>query len=198
MGRIVKYTGSFSRPADVTAYAAGDEVASSATAGSVVRATLDMSGVTRGRFLFASMDITPASGNVVITAANFKILVFKTVDAPAAVGDNVTFPIAAATRQKLVAGFLMDDGGWENPLGAYTASTSAIQVCPAMTQIPLATPTLAKDYPFAGCFDFTGDKQDNNANTTARQMTVCLQALAAWTPLAVVNAFGFSFTVEIE
>lgn len=198
MGRVVSFSATTSRPADVTQYTAGDEISNSATAGSVVRATIDMPGMTRGRFLSAAMDITPASGNLVITALNLKLLIFKTANAPAAVGDNVTFPVSAATRRLLVASFLFDDGAWENPLGAYTASTSGYQECPAMQQVPLATPTLAAPYEHAGYFDFTGGPISGNENTTARQMTVCIQALAAWNPTAVVNNIGLYFDVEIE
>jgi hypothetical protein len=192
MGRIIRYTATTTRPADVTQYAAGDEISNSATAGSVVRATIDLTGFTRGKILQMGMDITPASSNLVITALNLKALIFKTADAPAAVGDNVTFPVTGAQRRLMVGGFLFDDGGWENPLGAYTASTSGFQETTAMQAVPLATPTLATPWEFAGCFDFGGSLY------TARTLTVCLQALATWNPTAVVNTIGMVFDIDVE
>lgn len=192
MGRIIVLDSTFIRPGDNTAYAAGDEVSNHATAGSVVRSTFDLTGFTRGRILGASVDITPASGSLVITALNLDLLIFKTTEVPAAVGDNVTHPITGEQRRKQVARFLFDDGGWQNQLGAYTASTSGYQVVPVGAPVPLATPTLYNPYEFAGCFDFTGDK------ATQRSLTAVIQALAAWTPTGVVNTFGIRLTIDAE
>ncbi len=192
MGRIIVLDSTFSRPADVTAYAAGDEISSSASAGSVVRCTFDLTGFTRGKILDASVDITPAAGNLVITALNFDLLIFRTPDAPAAVGDNVTHPITGAQRRKQVGRFLFDDGGWQNPLGAYAASTSGYQIVSAGNPVPIATPTLYDTYEHAATFDFTGQ------TAAQRELTAVLQALAAWTPGAVVNTFGIRLTIDAE
>lgn len=193
MGRIITLDSTFvmAEPA-AGAYAAGDEISNDTTAGDVVRPTFNLAGFTRGRVLQASMDITPASGNLVITALNLDLLIFKTVDVPAAVGDQVTFPITGAQRRKCVARFLFDDGGWQNPLGAYTAGTSGYQVVSVGNPVPLGTPTLYDTYSHAGHFDFTGDLE------SARTLTAALQVLAAWTPGAVVNTFGIRLVVEAE
>lgn len=198
MGRVIVLDSSFVRPSDATAYTAGDEVSNSATAGSVVRATFDLSGFTRGRILRASLDVTPASSNMVITAANLDLLIFKTVDVPAAVGDNVAFPVTGAQRRKCVARFLFDNDGWQNTLGAYTADTSGYQTVPAGQPVPLATPTLFAPDPFAGHFDFSGGNAQLLSTDTVRQLTATLQVLAAWNPGAVANTIGIRLIVEAE
>lgn len=193
MGRIITLDSSFIMAEPVAgAYAAGDEISNDTTAADVVRPTFNLAGFTRGRILQASVDVTPASGNVVITAFNFDMIIFKTVDVPAAVGDQVTFPITGAQRRKQICRFLFDDGGWQNPLGAYTAGTSAYQVVQAGGPVPLATPTLYSTYEYAGCFDFTGDP------ITSRTLTAVFQVLATWTPTAVVNTFGIRLVVDAE
>lgn len=188
--KIIRIRSTIARPADVTAYAAGDEISNHATAGSVVRATFDMSGFTRGRIFSAEIDLTPASGNVVTTASDLDLLIFRTADVPAAVGDNVTNPISAANRAKAVAGFRFDDTGWTGPLGTVAAGTSQFQaVCATLVQ-PLATNVPQYPWPEGYHFDFTG--QDT------KQFTAVLRALAAWTPLAVVNTFGITLNIEAE
>jgi hypothetical protein len=192
MGRVVHFNTTLVRPSDATQYAAGDEISNSATAGSVVRPVFDFTGFTRGRILDMSLDITPASSNLVITALNLDAILFKTPDVPAAVGDNVTFPITGAQRRLQVGRFLFDDGGWQNPLGAYTASTSGYQVVSAGQPVPIATPTLFDTYEHAAWFDFTGQ------TAAQRELTLVLQALAAWNPGAVVNTIGIHLTAEVE
>ena len=191
MGQIVRLRSTFARPADNTAYAAGDEISSHATAGSVVRATFDMRGLENGKILAAEIDLTAASGNVVTTASDFELLVFRTGDAPAAVGDNVTHPIAAATRALAVARFRFDDTGWTGPLGTVAAGTSQVQaVVPTLVQ-PLATNV--PEYPVFGAgFAFNGQP----LTEAGRQFTAVLRALAAWTPLGVINTFGITLDIE--
>lgn len=188
-GKILRIRSTTTRPGDATAYAAGDEIANSATAGSVVRMTYDMSGYSRGRILSASMDITPASSNLVITALNLQAAIFKTQDAPAAVGDNVALSIPGATRNLAIAHLLFDDGGWMNPAGAFAAGASGFQEVPATVYIPLATPVVVQHVP--GCwFTFDGDK------LAQRELTAVLQVLAAWTPLGVINTIGLTLDIE--
>lgn len=174
------------RPADATAYAAGDEVSNHATAASVVRATFNMAGFNFGRIVSAGIDLTAATGNIVTTAADFELLIFKTGDVPAAVGDNVTNPIGAATRALAVAGFRFDDTGWTGPLGTVAAGTSQYQEVMAHLVQPLATPSLQEPIP-SGCFF------DMGASTT---FTAVIRALAAWTPLAVINTIGITLSIE--
>lgn len=188
MGQILRLSSSFARPADATAYAAGDEISNNATAGSVVRPVFDLSGFRRGTILRAGVGVTPASGNVVITAFDFNMLLFKTAEVPAAVGDNVTFPVSAANRALAIAAFRFDDGAWTNQLGALTAGTSAFQEVPPTIVIPTATPVLQAAN--EAVFEFRGGE--------AATLTAALQVLAAWTPTAVVNTFNLVLDVFAE
>jgi len=61
--KLFRLRSTIARPADATAYAAGDEISNHATAGSVVRATFNLRGFTRGRIFAAALDLTPASSN---------------------------------------------------------------------------------------------------------------------------------------
>ena len=179
-----------SRPADVTAYAAGDEVSNSATASAVVRPTFDLSGFTQGKLKSAEIDLTPASGNAVTILSDFELLIFKTADAPAAVGDNVTHPIAASVRAKAVAAYRFDDTGWTGPLGTVAAGTSQVQaVMPTLVQ-PLATPVLQAPMYDGFPFDLTG--------SPTKTLTAVIRTLAAWNPTAVVNTFGITLDIEAE
>jgi hypothetical protein len=194
VSKFTRMRTTFVRPADNTAYAAGDEVSNHATAGSVVRATFDLSGFTRGRVLSAGIDITPASSNVVTTALDLELLLFRTSEVPAAVGDNVTHSIAAATRALAIAQFRFDDTGWLGPLGTVAAGTSQIQeVLPHKVQ-PLATPVLQAPHAAGDYFDFTGAP----LSATGRSLTVVLRVLAAWTPLGVANTIGLTLDLEVE
>lgn len=178
------------RPADVTAYAAGDEISNSATAGSVVRMTYDLTGFRSGRVLATEIDLSAASGNVVTTASDFELLLFKTANVPAAVGDNVTHPIAAATRVLGLSSFRFDDTGWTGPLGTVAAGTSQIQKVGAHVVQPLATNVPQYPWPVGHAFEF---KQGE-----VQTLTAVLRALAAWTPGAVVNTFGVTLHLEVE
>ena len=190
--QVMRMRSTFSRPADATAYAAGDEISNHAPAGSVVRATMDLSGFTRGKIMAAGIDLTAASSNVVTTASDFELLVFRTPDAPAAVGDNVTHPISAATRALAIGAFRFDDTGWTGPLGTVAAGTSQHQAVLAHLVQPLATNVLQAPFYPGHTFDFTGQ------TLAQRELTLVLRALAAWTPLAVINTFGITLTFELE
>lgn len=190
--QVLRKRSSILVPCVVGAYTAGDEISSSQTAGSVVRATFDMSGFTRGRIFSAAIDLTAASSNVVTTASDFEILLFRTPDAPAAVGDNVTHPIAADVRAKAVAAFRFDDTGWTGPLGTVAAGTSQFQAVMAHLVQPLATNVLQAPWPTGFFFNFEGQ------TLAQREFTVVLRALAGWTPLAVNNTFGITLELEAE
>lgn len=192
LGKFFRMRSTFARPGDNTAYTAGDEISSSATAGSVVLATFDLTGFTRGKILAAQIDVLAASSNVVTTASDIELLVWKTPDAPAAVGDNVTNPIAAATRALAVGGFRFDDTGWTGPLGTVAAGTSQIQQVAATVVQPLATNVPQYPHVPGFPFDFTGQL------LTQRSFTISLRALAAWTPLGVVNTFGVTLDIEVD
>ena len=188
--KLLRLRSTIARPADNTAYAAGDEVSNHATAGSVVRATFNLAGFTRGRIFSAGLDITPASGNVITTAADFELMLFRTGDVPAAVGDNVTNPITAAQRALAVGIFRFDDTGYTGPLGTVAAGASQYQEVMAHLVQPLATNVLQGPWPQGYNFDFTGK--------TTKTLTAVLRALAAWTPTGIVNTFGISLSLEAE
>ena len=171
------------------AYVAGDEISNDTTAGDVVRATFDLSGFQRGLILAAQLDVTAASGNVITTAFDAELALFKTADAPAAVGDQVTHPIAAAVMAKNCGVFRFDDTGWTGPLGTVAAGTSQIQKVGAHVVMPTATPTLQVGY-VGHIFEFKGGE--------AATLTAVMRALAAWTPTAVVNTFGITLDIEVE
>lgn len=187
---IAKIRSSFIRPASATQYTAGDEVSNSATAGSVVRATFNMSGFQYGRIKAAAVDITAASSNVVTTAADLEILVFRTDDVPAAVGDNTTNPLTAPVRATAIGGFRFDDTGWTGPLGTVAAGASQFQaVLPHLVQ-PLATPVLQS--PFSDGFSF------DLRSVETKELTVVVRALAAWNPGNVANTIGITLDIEAE
>lgn len=190
MKKLIRLRRAFVRPADATAYAAGDEISNSATAGSVVRAEFNLAGFRQGRIVAAEIDLTAASGNVVTVASDFDLLLFKTDGVPAAVGDNVTNPIAASSRAAAVGGFRFDDTGWTGPLGTVAAGTSQFQaVMPTLVQ-PLATNVLQYPWPPGYIFEF----MDSETHT----LTAVLRALAAWTPGAVINTVGITLDLEVE
>ena len=191
MSRILRLRSTVARPADATAYQAGDEVSNHATAGSVVRPTFSMVGFTQGRILSADLDLSAASGNVVTTASDFELLIFRTDEVPAAVGDNVTHPITAVDRAKAVAVFRFDDTGWTGPLGTVAAGISQFQGVGAHLVQPLATPVLQSPWPTGYMFNF------DNATPT-KTFTAVLRTLAAWTPTAIVNTFGITLEIEAE
>ena len=193
MGKLIRLRGTtIARPADATAYAAGDEISNSASAGSVVRAVFDLSGFTRGRILTAGIDITVPAGTVVTTASDMELMLFKASDVPAAVGDNVTNPIQAATRSLAAGIFRFDDTGWTDTLGGATATISQYQEVGAHMVQPLAANVLQSPWYPGYAFDFSGQSLAN------RSLSVVLRALAAWTPLAVVNTIGLTLSIETD
>lgn len=188
MEKILRMRSTIARPADNTAYAAGDEISNDATAGSVVRPTFNLAGFTRGRIYSAALDITAASGNVVTTAGDFELMLFPTDDVPAAVGDNVTNPITAEQRAKAVGIFRFDDTGYTGPLGTVAAGASQHQAVGAHLVQPLATNVPQFPWPNGFMFDLTGKATPS--------LTAVLRALGAWTPTGIINTFGI--TLEIE
>lgn len=189
MGRIIRVTSSFIRLANTTAFTAGDEISNHATAGSVVRPVFSFDGFTRGRILGAGVGID-SDGTIVITALNFDMLLWKTAQVPAAVGNNVAWPLTGAQRTRAVGRFLFDDGGWQNTLGAYSAGTSAYQYVPAGHPIPLATPTLYAQHTPGFFFDFSQGE--------AATLTAGFQVLAALDPGTEADTYSIVLDAEVE
>jgi hypothetical protein len=171
---------SVSRPADNTAYAAGDHIANSTTAGSVVPITFTTPGH-GGRVTGCRCIVTPASGNLVITNLTFDLLLFRpATNIPFTAGsypaDNAAMAITAAAYREAVAVFNFVASGWRNPAGAFTAGVTGYQAASLTSRIAA---------PF------------NIGSYSAHTLLGVLQALAAWTPTGVVNQFDFYLDVEL-
>lgn len=188
MGKLVRVTDSFVRLADTTIFTAGDEISNHATAGSVVRPVFNFDGFNFGRILGAGIGIV-SDGTIVITALNFDMLLWKTAEVPAAVGNNVAWPLTGLERSKAVGRFLFDDGGWQNTLGAYTAGTSAFQYVPAGYPVPLATPTLYHPHFPGFIFEF---KQGE-----AKTLTAGFQILAGLDPVTEADTYNIVLDAEV-
>lgn len=175
MARLV---GSFSRPADATAYVTGDAIANSGTASAVVPITFTNASMgtiydNAGMLTSCTCTITPASGNVVITSLDFDLLIFRpNTDIPFASGsyaaDNAALSISSSAFKDLLAVFSFSSGSWRNPAGALTAGTVGWQ-----RSVGATAPFMQYD-----CMN-TG---------TLRGL---VQAKGSWTPGAVVNEFYF-------
>jgi hypothetical protein len=184
-----RVTSSFIRLANTTQFTAGDEISNHATAGSVVRPVFDFSGFTRGVIYGAGIGIV-SDGTIVITALNFDMLLWKTADVPAAVGNNVAFPLTGLQRTTAIGRFLFDDGGWQNTLGAYSAGTSAFQYCPAGYPVPIATPTLYHPHVPGFQFDFRSGE--------AKTLTAAFQVLAALDPGTEADTYNIVLDCDVE
>jgi len=178
-------TATMTKPSDATAYAAGDIIANSLTAASVVPLTFanalkSLTG--SGRLMGARCVVTPASGNLVITNFAFDLLVFRPgTNIPfAAAGfpaDNAAMAVSAAAMRELITVFQFVAGAWRNPAGGVAAGgASGWQA--------IGNPTGRTSAPF--------DLASLNANS----LVGVLQAQAAWTPGAVAQQFDFVLDVE--
>lgn len=170
---------SFSRPADNNAYTSGDIIANSTTAASVVPLTFPVTPVA-GFITGCRCVVTPASGNLVITALDFDLLLFRPVTSIpfAAAGypaDNAAMSITPAAFRELIGVFSFVNGAWRNPLGALTASTTGWQGVAPSTRI---------QYPYD--------------NGTGVGIIGVVQVKAAWTPTGIVNQFDFTLDIEYE
>jgi hypothetical protein len=87
---IRNITGSFTRPADTTAYASGDLVANSATAGSVVATELRAVGAYPQGASIVRRAVLRKSGTGVTNAA-FRIHLYRGLTITAANGDNAAW-----------------------------------------------------------------------------------------------------------
>lgn len=177
---LTRLTANFSRPADNTAYQSGDAIANSGTGSAVVPMTFTLPAALRqGILTGARCTVAPASGNLVITALDFDLLLFRpSTDIPFAAGsftaDNAQMSISAAAMRELVGVFTFAAGAWRNPLGALTASTVGWQA---------VAPTSRTRYPF-------------NVGELGASLIGVVQAKGAWTPTGVINRFDFALDCE--
>lgn len=91
-GRVSRASASFTRPSDTTAYAIGDLVANSVTAGSVVVGSIDL-GVSQAIIRAAKM----ATTNVAGAGAIKRVHLFSALPTTAG-GDNAAFNVAGAAN----------------------------------------------------------------------------------------------------
>ena len=163
----------------------GNEISNSATAGSVVYPSFDLSGFRRSQPGRMGISLTPASGNVVITNLAFSVYLFKKNDAPAAVGYGTALNLTAVQRQKACK-FAFTAAAWTQPTGALTAGTSAFQE---------SFPAVGSIYTSVGnILEFTGSE----ANGEPRTAVVVIQVDAAWNPATIAYTMDIVFDVDEE
>lgn len=169
-----------SRPADNTAYTAGDAISNSATQSAVVPLTFKLpppssSGILTG----CRCVVAPASSNLVITALDFNLLVFApATDIPFAAGsypaDNTALAVTAAAMREMIATFTFANGAWLNPAGALTAGVAGTQA---------VAPVIA-----AARFNVA----------PGATLIGILQATGSWTPTGIVNRFDFALNATLD
>lgn len=180
-GFTTRLAANFSRPADNTAYTAGDAIANSTTASAVVPITFALDSDS-GRITGCRSVVTPASGNLVITALDFDLLLFRPESAiPFAAGsyaaDNAALAISAAAMRELIAVFRFNASAWRNPAGGLTAGVAGYQ------SVALNSSRVLAPY---------------NVEGLSGQLLGLVQALGAWTPTGVINRFDFALDVDAD
>lgn len=185
--RAYRSVATFSRPADATAYAAGDAIANSGSAASVVPLTFSLP-LPAGRITGASCVVTPASGNLVITALDFNLLLFRPeTDIPFTAGsyaaDNAAVAITAAAFRECVAKFSFVNSAWLNHAGGLTAGITGYQS---------VTPNGSRAF---APFDV---KSIASGASIGQTLLGVVQAVAAWTPTAIANQLDFYLDVELD
>lgn len=93
----------FTRPADTTAYAVGDLVANSTTAGSVVPVSLTTARVTAGSFILRRIRLRKSTST--LTNASFRVHLFNS-SPTVTVGDNGVFNSAGVLASNMNTGYL--------------------------------------------------------------------------------------------
>lgn len=179
-----RVTATFSRPADNTAYAAGDAISNSGTAGSVVPLTFAAARFAggSGRLLGCRCVVTPASSNLVIANCAFDLLLFRpATNIPFAAGsyvaDNSPLAVTAAAMRELVGVFSFLASGWRSPAGSVAAAGVA-----GYQAVALASPRIYAPFDLA--------------DLNSQNLLGIVQAQAAWNPGAVINQFDFALDIE--
>lgn len=175
-GTTGQVTATYARPASAGPYAAGQIIANSATAGSVVPITFTVARVAggSGRITGGRCVVTAASGTIVLPA--FDLVLFRpATNIPFAAGgypaDNATLTISSAAYIECVGVITFSVSAWRNATGGATASGATIWQAASFTARPYA--------PF------------NLASLSASTLLGVLQAQNAWAPGAVINTFDF-------
>lgn len=173
------------RPGQATQYTAGDIIANSQTANLVVPLTFTIPYAANrrtGRLTGARAVVTPASNDLVITALDFDLLIFRpAASIPfAAAGypaDNAAMAISAAAYRELVGVFRFINTAWRNTLGALTAGVTGHQNAACVVR---------PNYPFSL------DSLDGNA------LIGVVQAIGVWNPGNIAQTFNFTLDLEQE
>lgn len=92
LGAATNPSASFTRPADTTAYAAGDLVANNVTAGSVVPMSLTAARKAAGSFMLRRCKLHKSTAG--LTNAQFRIHLFRATPATITNGDNGAFSVS--------------------------------------------------------------------------------------------------------
>lgn len=176
-----RLTGQIVRPAQATQFTIGDHVANSLTANLVTPMSFALPRGD-GRLYGARMTITPASGNLVITACALDLLLFRPeADIPfAAAGypkDNDPLTLTAAMYKELIAVISFTAAAWRNPLGGLTASTVGWQAA-----------KLASSRAFAPL----------NTGSLGAGIVGVVQAADVWNPGNVVNTIDVTLDVDLD
>jgi len=112
---IRNITGSFTRPADTTAYASGDLVANSTTAGSVAAVELTHVGHTRAGTGIIRR-VTLAKDGTSVTNTDFRVHFFRADPSTVTNGDNGAFSVSGVDDYLGSADVTIDqaftDGAW--------------------------------------------------------------------------------------
>lgn len=172
----------FSNPASGGAYSAGYSISNSATAAACLPLIFPLTR-SSGRLTGCRAVVTPASSNLVITALDFDLLIFKPATSiPFAAGsypaDNGAMAITAAAFGEIVGVFRFSSAAWRNPAGALTAGVTGYQAVTSYSGRPFEP------------FNVTGYASMN--------LLGVVQALGAWTPGAVINQFNFKLDLDSD
>lgn len=179
LGKNPLLRASFSRLAQAVAYATGDIIANDTVAANVVPLEFPLQhGFVSGKLTGCRATVAPASANLVITALDFDLLIFRgAADIPFAAGafpaDNAALNVSAAAFRELVGIFAFVAGAWRNPAGAVTAGVAGHQSI------------RGQNFPF------------DVSSAAKKSLIGVVQCKGAWTPGAVVNQFDFTLDVEV-
>lgn len=94
-GLVANPSANFTRPADTTAYASGDLVANSTTAGSVAALSFTAANEALGSFLLRRLKLHKSGTSV--TNAQFRVHFFRTAPATVTNGDNGVFSVSGVS-----------------------------------------------------------------------------------------------------
>jgi len=92
VGTIANPSATFTRPADTTAYASGDLVANSTTAGSVAAMALTVARNAGGSFMLRRLKLRKSGTST--TSASFRVHLFRAAPATVTNGDNGAFSVS--------------------------------------------------------------------------------------------------------